>query len=358
MDLVIKISDDFENPLAQFINPENVSFTSDLVESGDMSFSLDLFDPQISEIVEFKKVELCSIENGEDFVLWSGVIDEIQNDFNFVTVLCKGEKDWLKRKCILTDKNWSAVNIPTALTAIINEANARKGASELALSYVTSLSDVIGKQYLSGVYYYDILKDIAELFDCEWDVVRNEIIIEPTIGTDRTVSGDDYLAFIWNVNSPNENNIINFQNIRRGSQLATRVIGKDKAGNEFVKVGDLDVFGSVEQFVSFNEGNIETQTQEFLNKRAVSQQEKSFDVNISVEDFKKVKVGDLVDVLVELGSPLVDFSGSLKVLKKTCSFENKTPNTSIVLSTQSKSVVTMESFLSELSARTRSLELS
>jgi len=360
MDLVVKISTDFtaNGTLAQFINPENVTFSKELVNSGDMTFTVGLFDPQIAQILEFRKVELCAIENGEDFTLWTGVIEEIQNDFNFVNVKCAQEKDWLKRKMLFEEKDWSAVTIASALNIMITEANARKGVSEAILSYSTSLDEVVGKVYPSGTYYFDIMKDLAELFGAEWDVVKNEIIIEEMIGTDRTTIGDDFLAFVWNVDSPNENNITKMTNFRRGAQIATRVIGKDKGGDEDALVGDTSIFGSVEQFISFSEGSTNDQLQAYLDSHEVTQEERNFEVNITEEQFKVVSVGDLIHLNINLGSPLVDFSGSLKVIKKSCSFENKSPNVSIVVATSSKAIITMSSFLADLSARTRSLELS
>lgn len=357
MDLVVKISTDYITHTAQFINPEDIIYSEELVNNGTMSFKVNIFDPQISELFEFRKVELYSIENGADSLLWTGYIEDLNNDEDFVFVKCQDEKDFLKTKQLFSDKGWGATSISDALSVMVTEANIRKGANEGDLSFTTALTNNVDKDFKAGDSYFSILKELAGLFDVQWRVEKNEIIFETTVGTDRTISGADFFEFVWNVNSPNENNVTSFFNKRGGAQIATRVLGKDKSGSTSEKFGDTDLFGSVERFKSFNDGSLATQTQEYVDKRDSSQLEREFDVRVTEAQFVALSIGDLVKVRMIHGSPLVDTNTSLKIINKKSSFKNKKPTLSIKVSAESKEIVSMVNFLSDLTNRTRSLEL-
>ena len=108
MQIVLKISSDFSNYTAQIIAPRDLSFSEELRGAGELRFTLPLNDPQLPAITELQKIELYAIENGSDLLLWSGVILEIECDFNFAKIFCWNEKKFLERKIIYTAKNWSS----------------------------------------------------------------------------------------------------------------------------------------------------------------------------------------------------------------------------------------------------------
>ncbi len=360
MDIVLKVSTDYtrENTKAQFINPSGLSFVQELVNTGSLTFRIPLSDPQINEIIEYRKVALYIIDGGEDQLLWTGYIEDPDNDFSYAIIKCSDEKDFLRSKMIFGDKDWELVTVNVALNILVTEANLRKGVNEPSLSFSTDLGDVvIGKKFTMGTSYFDILTAITQVVDGQLKVEMNQIILKAMIGTDRTTIGDDYLEFIWNNESPNENNITKFFNRRKGAEIATRVIGKPKTGSVADITGDTSIFGSIERSVAMEDGNATLQTQEFVNKHEVSQIERGCEVDISVEKFRMVNVGDLVKIKIAHNSVLANTNTSLKVIQKTAKFENKRPITSIKLSSETKQVASMNNFLSELSRRVKRLEL-
>jgi hypothetical protein len=132
MDIVLKISTDYTaaNTIAQFINPIDLKFEEELVNTGNASFRVSLSDLQIDSLLEMRKVAIYAIEDGEDSILWSGYIENIENDFGYAIVKCQDEKDFLRNKMILADKDWTAVDITTAFGVLISEVNSRKGVNE------------------------------------------------------------------------------------------------------------------------------------------------------------------------------------------------------------------------------------
>lgn len=360
MDLVLKISSDYtaENTHAQIINPDTIAFTEELVNTGTLNFRISLADSQIDEIFEFRKAALYVIEDGTDNYLWSGYIEEIENDFGYANVKCGDEKDFLRNKIILTDKNWTATSVNGMLTDITSEINGRKGVNEGALTFSTDMgSTTVAKQFSAGTSLFDILNEIADALDAEWKVQFNEIIFMHTIGTDRSISGNDYVEFVWNNESPNENNITKFKNKRVGREVATVVFGKASGGTTSTVTGDTSIFGSIERSVSMDDGNVADQTQEYVDKHEVSQLEREFEVDVNEETAKVLHVGDMVKVKVIHGSVLADTDTALKVIEKRMVFENKTPTTTLKLATEKKEITSMDNFLSDLNRRVKRFEL-
>jgi hypothetical protein len=360
MDLVLKISHDYTaaNTLAQIINPMDLKFSEELVNTGSLSFKIGLDDEQIAAVIEYKKVALYVIENGGDNLMWHGYIEEPENDFGYVVVKCQDEKDFLRNKIITSDRDFTSTDVTTGLTDILTEINGRRGPNEPAFTFTTDIgATIINKKFTSGTSIYDILKEISDALDAEWRVDFCAITFNAQIGTDRTISGDDYVEFIWNNTSPNENNITNFKNTRKGKEIATLVVGRDPAGGTATIVGDNTVFGSIERAISMDEGNVSTQTQEYVDKHEVSQIEREFTVNVDEEKARTLQVGDTVKVKVIHGSVLADVDANLRVIQKSATFENKKPNIKLKLSTEAKEITSMANFLSQLNRRVKRFEL-
>ena len=360
MELVIKVSTDYtENTIiAQFINPIGLKFNRELVNSGSLSFQVSITDLQLAQVIEFKKVALYAIDQGEDKPIWTGYISEIVNDFAWVYITCGDEKDFMRNKIISGSRDWMNVNLVTVLSSMVSEANQRKGTNELALSYLTDSPNLMVKKKFSyGVTFFDAIREITEALGLEWKVFLNKIIVKQSIGIDRSVASPDYFEFVWNNQSPIENNITKFKNTRWVNGIATWVIGKASGGGVSVISGDKSLFGSIERVYPMDDGDVQSQTQEYVNKHQTSQLEREFEVQIDAEEAINVDVGDLVKIRIIHGSPLVDADTAVKIIEKTAVFENKVPTITIKVATETKEVKNMANFLTELNRRLRRVEL-
>ncbi len=359
MDVVLKISNDYTlgTTQAQFIDPENLNFTDELVNSGTLGFRVSLSDEQISSLLEFRKVTLHAIEGGEDKFLWSGYIDEINNDFAYANIICGDEKDFLRNKMTLGSLDWSSVDIQTAIPILLNAVNSRKGPNEGMLTFSTNVgSTIINKKFSEGTSVFDIISQICTALKLEWKVLFNQIIIQTTIGTDRTLLNSDYKQFIWNIDSPNENSITKFQNTRSGKEIATHVLGKGNAGVSVI-AGDKSIYGSIERSVAMDDGSVIVQTQNYVDLHSVSQIERGIEVLVNDTDARIISVGDLVAVKIIHGSALVDTNENLKVIERKFVFENKKPTVTVTLAKVSKQVLSMANFLADLNRRVKRFEL-
>ncbi|MES2395072.1 MAG: hypothetical protein V4549_03675 [Bacteroidota bacterium] len=359
MDVVLKISNDYtpETTQAQFINPSDLNFSQELVNSGTLGFTLALSDHQISSIIEMKKATLYSIEDGTDKLLWSGYLDEIVNDFGYVFIKCGDEKDFLRSKMTFGDIHWAGISVQTGMTALLNEVNLRRGPNEGLLTLETDVgATIIGKDFSTGTSLFDIIDQFTQALNLEWKVLFNKIYIKTTVGIDRSIAGANYIQVIWNNQSPNENTITSFKNSRRSRDIATSIIGKSNSGIA-VYAGDLSTYGSVERSISMDPGILATQTQEYVQKHQNSQIERDIGIIISDEEARIIEVGDLVAVKIIHGSPLADADTNLKVIQKGAVFENKKPTVTIKLATDTKEVSSMQNFLASLNRRIKRFEL-
>ena len=142
MDFVIKISEDYtdETVEAQFINPPNIKWIEELLDTNDLEFELDVNDAQIASIIEYKKVSLYRLDSNIDTLLWTGYISNPSNDFNRVFVICSDEKRYMQKKVIYADKSWSGATVDTILTTLVDEANTRSGGLHGDLTYETDIA--------------------------------------------------------------------------------------------------------------------------------------------------------------------------------------------------------------------------
>lgn len=348
---VIKISNDYENFLAQFIDVNDLYFEEELASTGSLSFSIPISATQTEFLQRFRKISLYILDGVNDELVWTGYIEDIEDDFEKFTISCKDEKHFLKNKIIYETKRFN-VDMGDALSTLTSEANARAGNS--FFSYENSITTTIDKTFEKGSDYYTIIQSLAELLNAEWNVLFGKIYFKSTIGIDRS-TGSDFVEFVSNIDSPNEDNI-KFKGIRRGSEIGTAILGK--AGATYSDKSDLlTIFGRIERFVSFEEGSADDQTQEYLDLHKTPQREIEIFITDNTIDFRKVNVGDIVSVRINRNNPLIDVNDTLKVIQKRVSFTNLTPKLEIKVSKLNKIIATPANLIAEIFNRVKKLEL-
>jgi hypothetical protein len=355
MDIVVKVSKNYVDFTAQFINPGGMNFSNQLVNFGKMSFELDINDSQIGEILEKRKVAVYAIEGITDQLLWTGVIEDPVNDSKTVIVNCAEEKGYMRDKQVFTDKNYQTDSISDVLDELTSESNARDGGFNGSLTFSTNMTVDAEKEFTAGTSYAQILDELALLHDAEWTVRLNQIIFNETVGSDKT-SGPDLILLTSTRQNPNENNVSNFSIKRNGRAITTSLMGKDSSGTS-KKDGDTSVFGFIEKSENFDDGNLDTQTQELVNKRSVTQREITLDVVSNFVDFRDIDVGDLIKLKIDYESPLAQIDDSLKVVEKTVAFVNKKPRVGVRVAKLAKPIDDFTNFLRKLNTRVGRLEL-
>jgi len=359
MDFVVKISTDYseENTLAQFSNPANLVFSRELKGTGRCSFLLPVNDPQIDAIVEHNKIAVYEIRDGSDELVWSGYIDEPEVDFLNALVVGSDEKRGLQHKRIFTNKTWSPETVPNILTTLTSEANSRSGGDRGYLTFDTDLTDSVNKTFEKGASYYDIIEAFASQLGVEWTVELNEIKMFATIGEDKSdASGEPFIEIVSNRNSPNENTIIAFKDKRAGNLLTTSLIGK--AGSSYSQQDDnTGVFGHIESFQSFPEGDVAAQTLAHLTEHSGSISTITVEVNTNQIRYDSVQVGDLVKLRVEGYSSKIDVEQSVRILRTSVEIVDRLPSLKITLSDSTRVIRDPANIMAKFDRRLTAIEL-
>lgn len=355
MSFVIKISNDYLNPTAQFIDPPNIRFEDQIENIGSMTFTLALDDPQLYLIAPYKKIALYEITGGDDVLIWSGFVERIEATFDGVEILSRTEKGFLAEKLIFEEKNLSNEPIEDFLDTLVTEANARSGGVRGELSYETNLSENITKLFTKGTSYLSILNELAVLFECEWTVSLNEIIFKDTIGMDRT-SGENFIELVSTLTSPVENNITQITSVLDGREITTSLIGKASSSYEQANA-NTDAFGHVERLKSFGDGSLAELVAAELETSSIAQLELTLDINTTKINYRNANIGDLLAVRIDRNNVFLDLDDSLKVIRKIVSIENGQPVLFLTVSNAKKKVVTADNVIGELAEVVRRLEL-
>lgn len=356
MDIVVKLSKNYIDFTAQFIDPSGLIFSKQLVGSStETSFVLNIDDNQIGEALEYRKVAIYAINPPNDQLIWSGYISDIQNDSKIATVICKEEKDYLAQKIIFVDKDYTSTSIPDMLTELINESNARDGGFNGNLTFETNLTANAGKEFKAGTTYADILDQAALLNGAEWTKSFNKIIFKTTIGADKT-SGPSQVLLTSTRQNPNENNISNFLITRKGKSIITNLLGADSSSKSS-KTGDTSIFGFIEASKRFDDGSLDAQTQELVDKSSVSQREVTLDANSEFLDFRDISVGDVVQVKIDYDSPLTQIDQPMTIIETTVAMVNKKPELAIKVAEETKPIADFVNFIKNLRGDLDRLEL-
>lgn len=359
MDFVVKVSLDYTDSTvqAQFINPADLTFTSELKGFGRMSFLLPVDDPQLSAIVEHYKIAVYEVSGGADVLIWSGYIDEPEFDFDNAVIFASDEKRGLQHKRIFEQKAWAAVSVADILDELATEANARSGGDRGNLSYTTDVAESVTKTFEKGDSYYNIIDSIASQLEVEWTVVLNEIKLLETIGEDKSDdSGTSFVEIVSNRNSPNENTIATFKDKRSGNLLTTSLIGKSGGGYSQA-TNNTATFGHIESTKNFPEGDLAAQTTADLAENSGSISTIVVTANTDRIEYNEVEVGDLIKLRIEGYSPVINTSGPVKVLKKSVEIKDRIPSMKLTVSDTSRIVRDPANVLAKIERRLSAIEI-
>lgn len=111
----------FQTYNTQVINPNNLHYTDDLMSTNFLEFTLSIEDENIVFLNEWKKLEVYSVENGIDTLIWTGQIVDMKVNLREVTFTCFDEKTYLQKKRIIEDKDWTGMTVDQVLTVLVDD---------------------------------------------------------------------------------------------------------------------------------------------------------------------------------------------------------------------------------------------
>jgi len=154
----------------------------------------------------------------------------------------------------------------------------------------------------------------------------------------------------------NENTIIAFKDKRAGNLLTTSLIGK--AGSSYSQQDDnTGVFGHIESFQSFPEGDVAAQTLAHLTEHSGSISTITVEVNTNQIRYDSVQVGDLVKLRVEGYSSKIDVEQSVRILRTSVEIVDRLPSLKITLSDSTRVIRDPANIMAKFDRRLTAIEL-
>jgi hypothetical protein len=219
-------------------------------------------------------------------------------------------------KKVHSQKNYNT-DISTILNELLNESNARTNWDKIENWTVsTTRTDIIQKKYNIWDTYFDIIDELAQYLQCQWDIRNWVLLFDDFIWEDKTVL--NYEEFVYNPNLKSTN----IQSVNPSwGKINTTIIWKD---NSWVQIKSdpiaQQIYGFTESFETFREWNLSEQTQALLNeqkeKQLIYEIIPAKDENINIEPW------DIVKLIIENHSSYLDYNGEIRVLKKSSSIQN------------------------------------
>lgn len=348
--IIAKTSFDYENIDSQELISSSLSMSEELFGCGGAEFKIPIDSKSLEKFTELKKITLSLIGDGTDTDFFTGFISYIEDDFESSKITLTCEKAWLKSKILFENKNYVSKSIDFILDEILSEANDRNF-NEADLLNGNEISQNITKKWEKGTDYQSIINDIAELAGGEWKVSKNKIILKKTIGEDKT-TGTNFKEFVSSKLSPQFNNILSISYKYNALDIATSIIGKmEETYTE--KESTNPSFPRKEIFISYAKGDDDLTVENDLKIKESSQREISI---TPLETDFSLSIGDVIGVRIERQNERLDFTGGLKILKKSINVENGVQTITIELSEKARKINNSINYFVDLTRRIKKLE--
>lgn len=316
MELIIKIYDNFTDiqPKEQIEVYNSLEIREDLTSYSYCDLTIPIFD----WINELDIVRIYEIQN-TDKLLFEGYIDILNPWLEEIKLNIKDYKSLLKRKGLVTDKNYTNQTPKQIIDDLISYYN-WLGDNWVCIS---SVSTQLNKEYKIGDNIYDIINEIAQELQKQWIIYWTTIYFADLVWDDYT-SWVDYTEIVYDYEDFAGNNITNIELIKYGD-IANIIVWVDQTWNKEVKTDSTSITNYWPLFESINvrDWDLGTITQAYLDFKKTPQ--KLFNLNTDFTlDLRELFIWDKVAVRIENVNSYLDYEWDGYIISKTTSIQNAT----------------------------------
>lgn len=316
----IKIYDKSYTPITSFNTGEftDLQYKKTINQIGDASFTLDISNSKVSmsSVQNYNRIEI--IEDG--IIKWSGYIIEKQITLNTVAIKCKELIGILSKRLTIdgyTINGNAGVGVAALLASInlIEDTGISMGTTDVT----TNINLTFNRQDLLGA-----LQSIADAVKGQFVITTDrKLNFMSNIGSDKS----DSIQFEYNINQPQQANILKFNVNDGGDNIVTKAYGSNSTLNSTQTDNTLkDKYGILEKFNSFTQANNQTNL-DALTLSLISDTLYSPSLDLIPMDNDDFDVGDIVKIKVK--NKLVDIDDSFQILEKNAKIINSQRSISI-----------------------------
>lgn len=280
------------------------------VSTGELTVSNRNLADALLILKENNRIKVMEAVQGTEKLLMEGYMRGIEATLKNTVIKIEDMISFLDDKILFTQMNYTWP-INALLQQILNQINTKENTWLVLVSDVTA---TITKQYAKGESFANVLKDLRQNA-YEYTVRWNTLYFMHTIGINRSISSNDYVELVWDLNSPFDRTIRDAKLIMDIKQMCNSCIGKD--GNAYgyaENIASIQEFWRIERTFT-NSGNIQQATQNYVNERKDSIKE--FEISPNIPNFYLCDVGDIVRVYINSWNDLMFYDGAMKVIEKS-----------------------------------------
>ena len=303
------------NPLNQITAINDVQVNKKIKSVDIMNITID---KDITWLKRGQRVELYEIINAQDILLFDWYIDKLQPSFEDVTLVCKSNKWLMKKKLVLSNKNYVNEPFNNILNDLLNDWFVAYWEN---WTFNNSLIWNITKEFKEWDSLYWVIDEMVSLLWWVWTVKWTIITSSTLLWIDRTTWGD-FQELIYNALDTNDNNISNvttedyssISNIVIWRAWWTRVIKQD--------AGSILLNWALAEFEDFREWDLDAQTQALLDEK--KQVQKMYNVELAPLSWFKWSIWDKIVLRIENINEYFDIVSDAIINTENIVFENWT----------------------------------
>lgn len=315
------VYDKQKNVIAQFFELADLSISLTLNQQGNAQFRFrnDEIDFNQVNLAPYNPIRIVRLFDWNiEYEVFTGVIVGIDWDLDFTKIACRTFSHLLDRRSLTADLNFNGQTVDQIVNGLIAHANWTFPVWVTVDCWVTTIVDV--KSYRFWQTLLSCLRDLAGQ-EYEFDVISDQDLnltlkFKTIIGSDRTV-WPDYREFRYDIADLSDANITNIKVNLDYTKIANAILCKSwVVTNIAVDPASQALFGRLEQVLTNNWDVVAASNQELQKRKGI---QRKYDITPRTSEglFYDLQLWDRVLVYIFRDNPIVDFTGTMKIIGKT-----------------------------------------
>lgn len=302
---------------------------------------------EVTGLKRLQKIQFFEVENWEDVILFEWYISELNPWLNNIEIEAKDLRQLFQKKMCIQDYSFSSETLHNIINNIVSDWN-----NEYWESWTVNinLTWTISKELKKGDNFYDIFYELWESFNWIWITKWTEIYFWEIVWEDKSV-WEKFTEIIYNKNEPIENNLSEISRSNY-STIANIIFGTDGTST-IIKTNPSSIseFWPLAEYKNFREGDLETDTQSYLDIK--SKEQFIYDIMPDINSID-MNIWDKISLRIENVSEYLDIEGAVIVNSKNTRLIN---NTKVIEIWLSEIYVTKDNFVKKINDTKKTINL-
>ena len=315
------IYDRNKNIIGQFFQLLDVSITQTLNQQWNAQFRFrnDEIDFDLNILTPYNYIKINRLFDWNvEYNVFSWVLTGLSGNLDFTTVICRTFSHLLDRR-LLTEEFISAnESVDTIVNKLIASINSSFPSWISVDCWINTI--VINKSYRFWQSIFSCLRDLAGQ-EYEFDVVYDDDLnltlkFKVMLWKDKT-SWPEYSEFRYDIADLSDANIIDIKAELDFMKIANAILAK--SGTEIAiatDINSINEFWRLDQVLT-NNWDVDISSQQELENRKSIQIKYDITPRTAEWLYYNLQLGDRVLVYINKNNPIIDFTGTMKIIWKS-----------------------------------------